>query len=199
MAEPYSVPEHTRTVDALEIGNDGKKVLVVRHVFYGYSPERAKEVEDAHRESDEFFEASLSSHRFRGFEVTSARPLGVEKKVPPLSDSLLEAYREHAGRMHGSAGEEIGDEVDRPTGAEMVGETGDARVWRIEDGWGEFYFADPKKSGDAAEFVACKMPDVMAMDVAPKYEKMIEYKELGMGDEAWDAAVLAAVGGKGGD
>jgi hypothetical protein len=195
----YTVPEHSRVVDAVEVANDGEEVLVVRHIFYGYSAERAREVEDAHRKSDKFFEASLTTHEYQGFEVRSHR-VAKKRSGPPISDSLLEAYREHAERMHGSTGDDVGDEVDRPDSWEMIGETGEGRIWRVEDGWGSFYFSDPKSSGDLATFIACKMEDVMAVDYAPKFRDKIENNlkkagggKIGMGDKAWDAAVMAAV------
>lgn len=113
------------------------------------------------------------------------------KEIP---DSILAAYVAAAVKMHGSAGADIEDTVDHPDSGEMLGKTATGDAWRLADGWGEWYFCDPPK-GDAI-YVCSKMPDVMAVDIAPKYKSMIKYKELGMGDTAWDAAVLAALGEK---
>ena len=53
----------------------------------------------------------------------------------------------------------------------------------------------------SVEFIACKLEDVMAVDYAEKYKSKIEAAlkrasggKVGMGDAAWDAAVMAAVG-----
>jgi len=111
-----------------------------------------------------------------------------------IPDSVLAAYVSTAVRMHGSAGKDIGDEVDHPDKGEQVGQYPGGQIWRVADGWGEYYFADPK-SGEA-KFVACKMPDVMAVDVAAEFSDKIKHKEIGMGDAAWDRAVVEALGGK---
>jgi hypothetical protein len=111
-----------------------------------------------------------------------------------IPDSVLAAYVATAVRMHGSAGKDIGDKVTRPDGGEQIGEYPGGEVWRVADGWGEYYFADPK-SGEA-KFVACKMPDVMAYDLAAEFRDKIQHKDIGMGDVAWDRAVVDAVGGK---
>jgi len=108
------------------------------------------------------------------------------KEVP---DSVVAAYVAVAVRMHGGA--DVGDEVEGPDSGEEIA----AGVWRVRDGWGAYYFRDPPR-GEAA-YVCSKMEDVLVVDVAEKFKSIIDrekIKGLRMGDAAWDAAVLAALG-----
>lgn len=112
------------------------------------------------------------------------------KEIP---DSVVVAYVAVAVRMHGDAGADIGDAVTGPD----EGEEFALGVWRVKDGWGTYYFQDPPRG--AAVYLCCKMEDVMAYDVAENIRGKItkeRVKALGMGDEAWDAAVLSALGGE---
>jgi len=99
--------------------------------------------------------------------------------------SVVSAYGAWYGRFHAK------DIVELPDDLSKVGATLKGDVWRVADGWGESYFLDPPRG--EASWVCSKMPDVMAFDVADKYWAKIDrkrVKELGMGDKAWDAAVL---------
>lgn len=109
--------------------------------------------------------------------------------VKDIPDSVVAAYVAVAVKMHGSAGADIGDVVEGPDSGEEVA----LGVWRVKDGWGEYYFLDPPR-GEAV-YVCCKMPDVMAVDVAEKFRGKIDAKHIGMSDKAWDSAVLTALGG----
>lgn len=100
-------------------------------------------------------------------------------------DSVVQAYGAWYGEFHGRDTVEVPDLV-------KVGATPAGDVWRAADGWGESYFLDPP-TGEAT-WVATKMPDVMAYDVAGKFHGKIDGKrarELGMSDAAWDSAVLS--------
>jgi len=108
-------------------------------------------------------------------------------------DSVVAAYVAVAVKMHGEAGADIDDTVSGPDDAEQIGVSERGDVWRLTDGWGEYYFYDPPRG--PAVYVCCKMPDVMAVDVAKEFSDKIKVKELAMTDKAWDDAVLAALDG----
>lgn len=103
--------------------------------------------------------------------------------------AVQDAYVRVAERMHGSAGEDIGDDVTTPDSGVVIGSFDRTDVWRVKDAWGEYYVTA------AGEYVCSKMADIMAVDVAEKFRSKIDYKELGMGDVAWDRAVIDALGG----
>lgn len=101
---------------------------------------------------------------------------------------VLAAYAQAFTKAHPSAVIEPPDKVER------IGHPAGGDAWRAEDGWGEYYFFEP--ASGPVQYVAMKMPDVMAYDVAEKFRGKIDVKELGMGDAAWDAAVVRALGGE---
>ncbi len=114
-----------------------------------------------------------------------------------IPDSVVVAYVVAAVKMHGSAGADIGDEVRGPDSGERIGRTPAGDAWRVADGWGTFYILDPPR-GEAI-YICSKLEDVMAVDVSPQFKAVVDYRELGMGDAKWDAAVLAALGGESSD
>ena len=99
--------------------------------------------------------------------------------------SVISAYGGWYATFHAK------DVVELPDDISKVGTTPRGDVWRATDGWGESYFLDPPRG--EASWVCSKMPDVMAHDVADKFKTIMDGKRikgLGMGDKAWDAAVL---------
>lgn len=103
-------------------------------------------------------------------------------------DSVLQAYGGFFASFHST------DQTDLPDSCDEVGAYPGGTLYRVADGWGEVYIADPD-SGDA-HVVASKMPDVGAYDVAERYRGKIDVKQLGMGNSAWDRAALTALGGE---
>jgi hypothetical protein len=119
-------------------------------------------------------------------------------------DSILSAYTDVAERMHGSAGRDIGNEVGAPDSCEKIGTCPNGDVLRCNDGWGSYWFVDPPKG--PAEYIATNMADVMAVDFKTKEigDKITAHpdvaagpgrKRMSMHYEAWDRAVVEALGG----
>ncbi len=98
-----------------------------------------------------------------------------------VPDRLLALYRRHLAE--GGFGE-AGD-----VSVSHVASTAGGDLYRVKDGYGEWYFAI---QGQQARWLAQKMPDVQAYDVAPELSELFSkdaVEALGMGDAAWDEAL----------
>jgi hypothetical protein len=113
----------------------------------------------------------------------------LSKAGVPIAPGLRAAYEARLGKLKMTPGD--GGEV----GADAVDGLGVGQLWRVADGWGEWYFLE--RSGRYA-FVAQKWPDVRAYHVteslAAKFPKA-KVHEMGMGDAAWDRELVRALDG----
>ncbi len=64
MARPIGI-----TVEIYEVTEAGHPVLTVTHVFYGATTDEAWAVEQAHRQTDSFYQAAVEEGRWRGIPL----------------------------------------------------------------------------------------------------------------------------------
>lgn len=130
---------------------------------------------------------TLMVEHWRYFFPFMAQPTeayGELLKTAPPATALKTAYISHLQENGFDPGQ--GKNVE----AEEVGSVADGMLYRVTDGYGEWYF---KGSEAGISWVAQKMPDVRAFAVSSALEKTFtkEYvKSLGWGDAAWDEAIL---------
>ncbi len=96
-----------------------------------------------------------------------------------LEPDLLEAYENH---LRNNSFELPDEAVD----VTLVAEHGKIKLWRLADGYGEWYFI---YRDTAFKWLAQKMPDVRAFDASKELSGILNketIQNIGWGDSAWD-------------
>lgn len=103
-------------------------------------------------------------------------PIDDDNSFVPM---LREAYENHLKNN----GFELPDDV---VGVALVADQGKIKLFRLADGYGEWYFISRDQN---ITWLAQKMPDVMAFDTSKELSGILTketIKNLGWGDKAWD-------------